>query len=678
MQCRRLLDYIAEERPHGLTAKHMSGEDVVLAWRVLLEIEPTEITDEHIRFAKALHAVWKTGNCVDRTGTPELQWSFLVRVLSIYGGAQEALQELDSKWHNEAYSEYFTGRSKVPLSVAKGLAREGLEEGLLKLTRLAEDGQFSGMERLYEILAVFFAKQDRVPETRQWFAKCHNQSSPNAGTLRELATFARRNNLQDWAMPIFLKISQNQPGKNMWDVILFAALLLGQSWDKVRILMSHMVDRDGPLSPDVGIINSLLRAAVEMGNREITDDILALAVEKGIRPSPESYVILLDLYITTGESKEAEEAFQRLQFSEPVSRSGNWDLSLEYSAVLNRYLVHLAKQDVPNFKHISEILEQVDNDRYLLGPETTALLCVRFLENDQHFDVMDILSVHSFLYSEAQREVVQNGFLAFCLDPLTSTSRAWNAYQLLEQFFQDTSSERRVSLMHAFFDRKRSDMGTHIFNNMRSHRNAAYRPTFQTYVECLERLAEHPDAEGVTQVYNLLKMDTAVTPNTKLYTALMTAFAASNLPSKAIDFWYEIISSREGPSYATLEAIFFTLEKKSGGAAQARKIWEKLEAMDLEVTPEVFNAYVGATAASASDKELYTLILSMPSVVGTQPDATTLGIAYNALPGQDLQRNFQDWAEGRLASDWAKLLKLGRRLNEYGLCQFKMKRVIRP
>lgn len=40
-----------------------------------------------------------------------------------------------------------------------------------------------------------------------------------------------------------------------------------------------------------------------------------------------------------------------------------------------------------------------------------------------------------------------------------------------------------------------------------------------------------------------------------------------------------------------------------------------------------------------------------------------LGIAYNALPGQDLQAEFQEWASMEYPEIWARLLKLGRRNN---------------
>lgn len=51
-----------------------------------------------------------------------------------------------------------------------------------------------------------------------------------------------------------------------------------------------------------------------------------------------------------------------------------------------------------------------------------------------------------------------------------------------------------------------------------------------------------------------------------------------------------------------------------------------------------------------------------------------LAVAYNALPGQSLQQGFVAWAKQRYPDQWAVLLKIGRRMNEFSLCQFKIDR----
>ncbi|KAG5928365.1 hypothetical protein E4U42_000758 [Claviceps africana] len=118
-------------------------------------------------------------------------------------------------------------------------------------------------------------------------------------------------------------------------------------------------------------------------------------------------------------------------------------------------------------------------------------------------------------------------------------------------------------------------------------------------------------------------------------------------------------------------------ERKPGGERQAREIWEKIERMDLEVPATVYNAYVGAIAGSGNEKETRGLLLNMALYVGTEPSSVTLAITHNALPGQELQANFREWAQKRYRAAWAELDNVGRRLNEYGLCQIKIKRVMK-
>ncbi|GJN78335.1 hypothetical protein PLIIFM63780_001829 [Purpureocillium lilacinum] len=677
LQCRRLLQYLAEPTNTDQQTKTLSSADLSMARQVLLDIEPHERSKNHADLARTLHAVWSAGSFTGKARAPEVHWSYLVRSLARYGEAKDAVQMIYSKWSEPAYREYLVKDGKLVEAVAYGLAREGREQELLDLIEYAEMHGLSYNAGLQAIMVTFYADQDRIPETKQWLAKPIAQSQNRVEVYQSVASFARRNELQDWAMPIFLELGQSQPKKKYWDVLLQAILLVGRGLGEVEAMMAHMVDRNGELSPDIGTLNGLLRIAVEVEDATLADEILALGAERGLAPNGETYLILLRMRLAAGSLSAAQSAHEQVRHLEPWTNESKTELFDEYRELINKYLTLLARQSPPDFKLILSLLDGVEEVQILLDPETVAALCVRFLENDQHFDAMDLLAVHSFLYSEAQREVVQNAFISFCLDSGTSTSRAWGGYQILQQFFQDTSFERRTKLMEAFFERKRPDMASHVFGHMRQHRNKDYHPRLETYITCLEGFARYPDAEGLAMVHNMLKMDTTVQPNTKLYTAMMLAYTASDQPLTALDFWNEVTQSLEGPSYATLEAVFWALEKKPGGDRKAREIWERIERMDLEVPATVYNAYIGAVAGSGNEKEVRGLIMNMASYVGAEPDAMTLAVAHNALPGQELQANFRDWAKKKYRDAWAELDRYGRRLNEFSLCQIKINRVMK-
>ena len=633
VQCRRLLQYLTNREVSEDNTKSLTWEDLATARQVLLDIEPIERSKEHADLARALKdavgAIEPSGEPVDEAA----QWSYLVRAMSRFGEAREASRELYAKWDDAAYSKLITGKREgserrtgeqgVLDAVLEGLSIEGAEEELVELVNFALKNGIPYNRRLRGVVVDFFAKRDRVPETQEWFTKSFNASQVYPMTFQTVASFAWRNKLQDWALPLFKELGQTRPSKGRWDVLLQSMVLFDIPLEEIQTMMSHMVDLNGPLQPDIDTFNLMLKAAAEMVDPDLAKSIIAVAEDMDISPNEYTYLALLDLHLASGSVANSAAAFQGLQDAGHISRKAPASVWVEYGNLLNRYLIMASEQRPPNFEFILKLLNTVEEDKIHLAPETVAALCLRFLENDQNFDVMDILSIHAFRYSEAQRNVVQDAFVTFCLDKKNSTSRAWGAYQLVQQFFQDLSFERRTQLLQGFFDRKRPDMATYVFGHMRQHQNNAYQPKLDTYVQCFEGFAKNPDQEGVETVHNMLKMDTRVTPNTRLYTAMMLAFTGSGLNLRAIDLWNLIKQSREGPSYETLAAVFWTFQRSSGREKEARAVWQKIEQMDLEVPLFVYNAYVAAVAAGGNENEARGLIQKTASYVGTEPDIMT-------------------------------------------------------
>jgi hypothetical protein len=52
-------------------------------------------------------------------------------------------------------------------------------------------------------------------------------------------------------------------------------------------------------------------------------------------------------------------------------------------------------------------------------------------------------------------------------------------------------------------------------------------------------------------------------------------------------------------------------------------------------------------------------------------------VAFNALPGENFQSGFKEWAEKRYRQAWADLQRKKRRKTEFGLCQYKLDRVVK-
>lgn len=623
LQCRRLLEYLTRDPDPAQPVRPLSSADLAMARRVLLEIEPRERTQHHLDLAKALHAVSCSGNFSGKVRSPEVYWSLMIKLYSLYGASLEALQLLYSNWKDPAYAVFLTDKDRLVDVVARGLAREARGSELVELVERAEEIGIPYDSGLQEIMVEFFVQQNHVAEAQRWFSKPIVQLRCRPTVYRAMASLAMRNNLQDWAIPFFLELGQAKLGKTHWDVLLQANLLFGKSIGEIDEMMSHMVNRDGMLLPDTKTINRLLSVAIEKEDAQMAEKILFLGSQKGIMPNVNTHLLMLRLNLVIGDLEGARTAYEQVRFADYNVKSSNAGLFEIFQQLLNQFLMMLSRQPEPDFKLITSLLEAIDEEEMGLDPETMASLCLKLLENDQHFDVMDILSAHCFKYSEGERELIQKAFVRFCLNPQTSTARAWSGYQILQQFFQDTTFERRTQLMETFINRRRTDMAAHVFRHMREHRNRSYNPTMDTYVQCLEGIARYPDGEPLAVVHNILKLDMSIQLTTRLYTALMLAYAACGDSSTALDFWKEITESRQGPSHASLEAVFWALEKKLGGDIQAREIWDRIEKMEIEIPPAVYNAYVGAIAGSGNEKEVRGLIMRMASVVGSEPDAKT-------------------------------------------------------
>ena len=624
LQCRRLLEWI-NAAPDSGDYRPFSSDDLAAARSVLVNTEPYEKTRNHVDFAEAIYTEFEKGNFIGKQGPIALQWSYLVQVTSNHGASLKALDMLRNRWNDAEYTSYIFGDHSLVYVVARGLASEGHEKELLELLELASNSSAPYDSGFDHIVTTFFAERDRIGEVKDWFSRPIRGKYRKAATYRIVASFARRNNLQEWAMPIFRELGESRPPKRYWDVLLQATLLLGRNLEDIQAVIPHMVTQDGAITPDATTVNGLLRVATELGDESMADQISSMATSFSHETRGEAHLIMWKLHTQQGNMTAAEESYQQVQHLEPWAVEGNAGdmLGKEYELLLNQYLLRLCGQTPIKFGFLLKVLESVEEHEVRLGPETVAQLCLRLLDNDQHFDVLDLLSTQSFMYSGEEREIVQQAFIHFCLDPSTSTSRAWGGYQILEQLFQDLSVQRRVNLMQGFIDRKRSDMAFTVFSKMRAHDDKAYHPTGETYVQCLLALARYPHLKSLTSIHNMLKMDTMVVPDTKIYTALMLAYTGCDSPVTALEFWQLITDSQEGPSYATLQAVFWLLERKTGGHEKAQQIWSKLQQMDVEVPPQVYNAYVGAMAGSGHDKVVRSLITNMEADTGLLPDVAT-------------------------------------------------------
>ncbi|OHE92948.1 pentatricopeptide repeat domain-containing protein [Colletotrichum orchidophilum] len=672
LHCRNLLRYLIENKDDepgpGLTLSELTS-----AREALLKL-PREDTKDHLEFSKLLYDAIKEERALDPTdpGAAEDFESYLV-ALTLFGASPEAFSILQEHWAQLPEAER-PGAQNLWVNVLQGLAEEGREAELVAAVTKAEIFGLPFTSSFHEIMTTFFAKKDNVLETKKWFLRpAHNNEHPSPRTFKEILHFSVRNNQRGWTAPIFKKLVDANPSKEHWDVIYqWAVLSMGKGLDDIKsmfeVVARHNPD-DSSFLPDTQTINGLLEVAVEKSDPYLADRLVSFSSELSIRPDATTYLLQMDFKIRAKDLSGARAAYMQLPKTE---LSGEDDLPL-----INKYLQALCYQAKPNLTAIREMLDILEDRIVTLDPETVVALCTVFLKNDQQFEIIDTLSLNVFQHSNEQRRSIRDAFVAYCLDRKNSTARVWDAYSILRQFFQETSVESRLQLMNAFFDRKRSDMAIHVFGHMRQHVNPTFHPTSEAYIQCFEGMGRCPDLDSTKLVHNMLKMDTKIQPSTKMFNALMIAYGACRKPSLGLEFWQDIVRSAEGPSYNSLEIVFSLCEVKAFGDQIARDIWKKIEKMEVDVPPAVFASYCGGIAGNGNLQEVQSTIRTMKRAVGYGPDAMTLGIPFNALPGQGLQREFEAWAKKQFPEEWAEVEKFRYYHTSEKLKRFKLQRVLK-
>jgi hypothetical protein len=602
----------ATKPPKGTTEHHLE-----LAQLLYGEIERRI---QHMRELGIDEEVIKEAVGGKDTGDFEL----FLTALTQYGGSLEAAERLE-KFRAGLAKDGKNNVARVRVFwtlVLRGLAKEGREEDLLREWKKAEEAKLEYMPPIHEIMSTFYATRDRVEETKQWFEKpIHANWSPSPKAYMEAVRFALRNGEQQWLQPIFEKLINSNPQKEWWDVIFqWAVLVMDKGVEDIKqmfqVMSTPAEGKEGP-KPDATTIDALITAAIEKQNPYLAERFLSLGAELKIRPRASTYILQMDYRLDAKDFSGVHAIYEKLLKGEVTVRQD------EDLPVLNKYLRALCAVPEPDLSRILDITADLEQRHATLEPETVVSLCMVFLRNDNQYDVIDTLSLHTVSYSLEERAQVRRAFIDYCLDRRVSTARAWDCYSLLRQFFPETEPDERVRLMDGFFARRRPDMACFVFGHMRSQGNLAQRPTADIYVRCLEGLGQNPDGESLRMVHNMLKMDTTVQMDTRLYNALMIAYAASEEPDVAIEFWRDITNSAEGPSYNSLAIVFWACELQPYGDRTARGIWQKVLRMDLEVPPDVFWAYCGAIAGSGHLEEVMRLIRGMDASVGYGPGVMT-------------------------------------------------------
>ncbi|PSS27621.1 hypothetical protein M430DRAFT_24053 [Amorphotheca resinae ATCC 22711] len=650
----------------------LSLDDIRRAARVVAMM-PNDVKTTHNEFARELYeeATKRTRDTKEEGSHIDAKSYLLVLVQT--GDSAEARELVKQLYGSTGDLAGQSPRARSGrrfwIMVMEGFARENNEEELLRTAEMAEKLGVLYGSLFHEIMTVFYAEKDNIEETKKWYTKPRPiDPAASAKTVATILRFCIRNNEGDWCKSVFRELLESNPTKEIWDIVFqWAAGVLGKGVEDVERMIEVMIRHnpdDETMRPDASTINGLVDLAMSLNDPYLAERYLALGTKFGIRPNAQTYILQMNYRVSAGDLTGAQAAYTSLQAEEILD---NEDLP-----AINKYIRALCAAKSPNHYLITTLITDLDERGARLEAATVSALCMTNLARGELNDVVDLLQTHAFHYTLSERALIRDEFVAYCLDRKNTASKAWEAYTIFRTIFEETDIDIRTKMMNEFFQRRRSDMACHVFGHMRQHIRPSARPVLETYIQCFEGIASCSDRESLDIVHNMLKMDSSIEPNTRLYNSLMLAYTACDDSDKALHFWDDITLSKEGPTYNSLEIVFHACRRKPFGERRARAVWDKMQRMEIEVTPRVFVAYLGALAGNSQVKEAKDLVENAEKQFGFTPNVKMLGTFYNALPGQNQKDVVEKWARELYPTAWEELEKLGQITAKEGHRLFKM------
>jgi len=603
----------------------LTNERLLMALIVLQKV-PKDRKDKHNQLAKELHTSlvheW-TGKLRGIAGPALLSY---ITVLALTGESKHAREYVQSYCSETQVVIELNHESKYSLwkRVLEGFAEEGDESELLRTLGIMENLKIpTAKNAIQHIMIDFYARKHDLQKVKEWYAKIIQRGNqPKSETLSTILQFCITHNELEWCKSVFKGVLNGTPSKKQWDVVLqWAAGAMGKGVEEVGLMMKIMNrDPDHPNKStalaDATTINGLVALAMNLKDSYLAERYIALGFKHGIVPNAATYILQINYRVSAGDLTGAQSAYESLQAEEIVDD--------EDLPAINKYIRALCRTNNPDYDLIISITTDLEERNAHLEADTVTSLCILYLSRNESDLTLDTLQTQAYHYSFDDRATIREALLEYVLSPDIDVMKAWEAYNIIVvQVFSETGLDRRTQIMQHFFNRRRSDMALHVFGHMRSDIRPIYRPVLSTYVECLEGLAICADRESLDIVYNMLKMDSSIEPNTAIYNALMHAYTECEYSDKAVRFWDDITNSSEGPSYRSLELVFRACQRKPFGDQKAKAIWAQMRRMEIEITREVFVAYVGALAGQGKLEDAKAMVERSEKDLGLKPDSRT-------------------------------------------------------
>ena len=542
----------------------------------------------------------------------------LIEVLASKKKPLEARDLLEEHWKQDSSSI----DRKQWVNVVLGFARVDEQEQMIRTIETMEEYDVSFDNQAHQYVVEFYVSNKNVELTKKWYEYGVARGlRPSQRTLRRVLGVCIYNNELEWGEPLLRSLVDGEPSnpkdsKAYWRLILQWAAAKGKSVEELDRLLNVMVQKTREqgmdVQPDMGLINGLIAFATFKNDSYTAERYLTLGRKWDLEPDSKTFLLQLDYRISSGDLDGAKAAYDELK-----GRELETDADLRF---INRLIVALCHQKPIKYNSIMELVDDLNERKARLNPETVSALALIHLQRGELHDLIDLLNTHVYRFEANKRLSICNDLIQFCFDRSILTAKVWDGYNIVRQTFREMDLETRTKMMFEFFERGRSDMATHVFGHIRHLDSPEIKPTVETYVLVFEGIAKAADAESLALVHNMLKLDATVEPDTKLYNSLMLAYLGCGDPRQALLFWDDIIHSREGPTYSSIQTALRACAEAPFGERQARDIWSRLKRFDIRVTKEIYAAYIGALAGQALFDECTELINNAKREAGLTPD----------------------------------------------------------
>ena len=599
----------------------LSNGDMRLALK-LLSAQPNDGRYEtHLQLAEQLYEELKSRRSIGEGEEPRekdtdfaTSVALYIKILSQSGHAKKAQEILWQYWQ----SDLKQGPLDPWFYVLRGFVNESNKEDVSATVASLPTYGVPFDSAVHGLIVTAYAKKGDVEATKRWYNHpIADAGTPRQATDREVFELCIRKSEYDWGEKIFRSnLETKGPGRQGWALILKWTAAKGKGVDEIERMMNIMIRRGGEGHrnpyPDIDMINDLIELAISRKDPYTAERYVALAQKLNLQPNARTFLLQLDYRMEVGDLDGARAAYISLQNEDTTENQG--------LRLINELIVALCERE-QSYENIMPIVEDLSERRVRFQPTTIAALVRLHLNRGETHQANELLSTHTLHYDPEERDLIREVFVSYVLTRSNRTSLAWDAYLILRGHFPDTPVATRTKLMTEFFARQRSDLGIYVFGHMWQSPHLSQKPDVATYKACFEGIARAGgDMKSLQLVHNMLKLDTEIEPNTRLYNGLMLAYTACGNPSRALEFWNDIVHSREGPTYSSIQIALQACEVASFGEESARYIWGRLRRFGIRPTKEIYAAYVGALAGQGQLEECVELVEKVEAEIGEKPD----------------------------------------------------------